>query len=247
MKCPLCGNENLDSTRFCIWCAAPLDNAAPSQPEPTPVAPAQVPVAPTQPSAVPASVPTTPPASSATPNYIPTSVPTQTPSYIPGQSAIPQQNPGYSAGGMNTPIQAAYVAPGTAAPKKVTNVLCILGFIISLVSIFCCGLTAIVSLILSLLGLIFACKKSEKGKGLAIAGLIISALLLAAFIVFIATGRFKVHTNFSLGKKLDTPEKIEEYIKENNWIELEEGSYLVFKSSKSFKYYRQFVELDDYY
>ncbi|MBO4473548.1 MAG: hypothetical protein J5750_01405 [Clostridiales bacterium] len=235
MKCPLCGNENLDSTRFCIWCAAPLDNAAPAQPEQAPVAAAQTPAASAQPAAVPAAAPAQPAAP-------------QSP-YIPVQSAIPQGAPSYAspAGGMNTPIQAAYVAPGTAAPRQVTNVLCILGFIFSLVSIFCCGLTAIVSLILSILGLVFANKNNQKGKGLGIAGIAISAVMLAIFILYLATGRFHVNTNFNFGKKLDTPEKIEEYIKENNWIEIEEGSYLQFKSSKNFKYYRQYDELDDYY
>ena len=247
MKCPLCGNENLDSTRFCIWCAAPLNQPEQTQ---TPAVPEQTPTVPTSvPSSVPQSAPAQTPVQ--TPYSIPvqSAAPQQTPYSIPVQSSIPQQTPSYaSSGSVNAPIQAAYVAPGTAAAKQVTNALCIIGFILSLVSIFCCGVTAIVSLILSILGLVFASGKKQKGKGLAIAGIAISAVLLAIFIIFIATGRFKVSTTFNLpGKKLDTPEKIEEYIKENNWIEVEEDSYLVFKSEKSFRYYRQFDELDDYY
>ena len=253
MKCPLCGNENLDSTRFCIWCAAPLNQSeqtqTPSVPAQTPAVPTAVPTQVQAPSSEPQPVPAQTPVQ--TPYSIPvqSAAPQQTPYTIPVQSSIPYQTPPYaSSGSANTPIQAAYVAPGTAAAKQVTNVLCIIGFIVSLASIFCCGMTAIISLILSILGLVFACSKKQKGKGLAIAGIAISAVLLAIFIAFLATGRFKVHTNINfLGKKLDTPEKVEAYIKENNWIEIEEDSYLEFKSEKSFRYYRQYDELDDYY
>ena len=55
--------------------------------------------------------------------------------------------------------------------------LAIAGFVVSIVSIFCCGFTAIIGLILSIAGLISASKKSKKGLGFAIAGLIISGLL----------------------------------------------------------------------
>ncbi len=55
--------------------------------------------------------------------------------------------------------------------------LAMAGFVVSLVSIFCCGFTAVIGLILSIAGLVSASKKNKKGMGFAIAGLIISGLL----------------------------------------------------------------------
>lgn len=62
--------------------------------------------------------------------------------------------------------------------NKKTNVICIIGFIFSF-------LVAIIGLILSIVGLISAKNNNEGGKGLAIAGIIISAInmILAAFIL----------------------------------------------------------------
>ena len=80
------------------------------------------------------------------------------------------------------------VAPVTAMPQQKTNVLCIVGFIASLVSIPLLGTTAIISLVLCIIGLIVAGKKNEKGKGQAIAGTIISAVLVLVWIVAIIIG-----------------------------------------------------------
>lgn len=69
----------------------------------------------------------------------------------------------------------------TTAPRK-TNGLAIAGFVLSIVSIFfCCGgiVTALPGLILSIIGLKDINKNGEDGKGLAIAGIIISAIMLA--------------------------------------------------------------------
>ena len=58
-----------------------------------------------------------------------------------------------------------------------TSGLAVAGFVVSIVSIFCCGFTAVIGLILSIAGLVSASKKNKKGLGFAIAGLIISGLL----------------------------------------------------------------------
>lgn len=67
--------------------------------------------------------------------------------------------------------------------NRTVSALAVTGFVISLVSIFCCGLTAVIGLIFSIAGLIAASKKEKKGMGLAIAGLIINGLL-TLFIAF---------------------------------------------------------------
>ena len=238
MKCPICGNENLDSTKFCIWCGAPLDTPPVSStgnaPEPASF-PTQDPV----------PAPTPIPTPSSNPAPAPSPIPVQNPSpYMPGYSAIPQENPGSTFGTSPIPIQTAY-AGGYTSNYKPTNVLCIIGFIISMVSIFCCGMTAVAGLALSIIGLILASKHGEKGKGLAIAGIVVSALLTAFFAYAILNGNFKY--SFKIFNRIDTPEEIEEYVTDNTWIDIQEDTCLEFVSSKKFKYYRDFEELDDYY
>ena len=66
-----------------------------------------------------------------------------------------------------------------------TNGLCVAGFVVSLVSILCCGLTSIIGLILSIVGLILANKRGQGGKGMAIAGIIISALFTLLFLAIV--------------------------------------------------------------
>ena len=62
--------------------------------------------------------------------------------------------------------------------KKKPNILCILGFVLSLVSFFLAlyGTVAIAGLILSIIGIVQAKKKEQSLKGLGIAGIVISAV-----------------------------------------------------------------------
>ena len=68
-------------------------------------------------------------------------------------------------------------------PNK-TNGLAIAGFVVSLVSMVlcCCGLLGLVGLILSAVGLSQINKKGQKGKGLAIAGLVIGLIVVALWV-----------------------------------------------------------------
>lgn len=83
--------------------------------------------------------------------------------------------------------------------QKTTNGMAIAGFVISLVSpILCCGTLNWLSLIFSIIGLVQAKNKNGSGKGLAIAGIIISSLMmLIAIIITIAA------TIFSAGPLTD--------------------------------------------
>lgn len=65
--------------------------------------------------------------------------------------------------------------------KKITNVLAIIGFIVSLISIFTVGFPSAVGLTLSIIALVISKKYFKPYKGLAIAGIVISAIM---FIVF---------------------------------------------------------------
>ena len=71
----------------------------------------------------------------------------------------------------------------TVITKKETNKtegFAVAGFILSIVSFFCCGSTSILGLIFSILGLV-NCNKN--GKGLAIAGIIINSIMFVVLII----------------------------------------------------------------
>lgn len=70
-------------------------------------------------------------------------------------------------------------SPTTAQPKK--NVLAIVGFVLSLFSAY----VMFVGLIISIIGLVKSRSLGGKGKGFAIAGIIISLLTIAAIVVLL--------------------------------------------------------------
>lgn len=70
-----------------------------------------------------------------------------------------------------------------------SNGFAIAGFIVSLVSTFlCCGSLNTISLILSIVGLVKAKDYNGAGKGLAIAGIIISAIVIVISIILVIFG-----------------------------------------------------------
>lgn len=77
-------------------------------------------------------------------------------------------------------------------PKAATNGMCLAGFIVSLVNLILCGIVSPISLILSIIGLASASKNGQAGKGLAIAGIVISSIFVVigiiSIIIIIATG-----------------------------------------------------------
>ena len=74
-----------------------------------------------------------------------------------------------------------------------TNGLAIAGFIISLVAAFSFGSSSLLGLILSIIGLTQINKSNDKGKGFAIAGIVISSIMLiVSILVAIAYVAFAV-------------------------------------------------------
>lgn len=63
--------------------------------------------------------------------------------------------------------------------------LSITGFVFAMVSLICCGLVSPLGLVFSIIGLIKIDEGDRTGKGLAIAGIIISAIMLVLFILMI--------------------------------------------------------------
>lgn len=69
-----------------------------------------------------------------------------------------------------------------------TNGLALSGFILSIISIFCCGSFSFISLILSIIGLSNSKNENNSGKGFAIAGIVISSIMILFFIAFYILG-----------------------------------------------------------
>lgn len=79
----------------------------------------------------------------------------------------------------------------TVNQQNDSNGMAIAGFVISLVSfLLCCGTLNWLSLIFSIVGLVQAKSKNGNGKGLAIAGIVISCIVMVLFVVLMITGMF---------------------------------------------------------
>ena len=88
----------------------------------------------------------------------------------------------------SVPVNNNYVTVNT---QNNSNGMAVAGFVISLVSFFlCCGSLNWLSLIFSIVGLVQAKSKNGNGKGLAIAGIVISCIVMVLFIILMITGMF---------------------------------------------------------
>ncbi|WP_051688809.1 zinc ribbon domain-containing protein [Butyrivibrio sp. AE2032] len=237
--CPNCGAENIDGAKFCGNCGGALAAAQPAQPVYQPVQEAQP----------------------AQPVYQPVqeAQPVQ-PVYQPVQEAQPVQ-PDYQQPIPIQPVQPVYaqpiVPPVSNRPK--TNSLCKTGFILSLVGLACIGLTCPIGLILCVIGLFSSSKKKEGGKGLAIAGIIISSIIIVSMTFYFITSWDEFTKEFDFLGGItpvstttdDDDDRKTDYkkiIEKNSWIAKGDQSYLVFtKKDKSFTYYQSYFDLSDNY
>ena len=169
------------------------------------------------------------------------------------------------------PVQPAYQQPVYQAPviqqqvQPVKNTvknngMCTAGFVLSLIGIFTVGLTSIFGLIFSVIGLIVSGKKKEGGKGKAIAGIIMSVIM-----IILVISVYVISFSSSLSNYIDKAEAVAEsvrsgsvdddkdidYVKmieKNNWITMGDNSYMVFdKKNKSFTYYQSYLDTSDNY
>lgn len=76
----------------------------------------------------------------------------------------------------------------TVVTQRKSNGMAVAGFVISLVSLLCCGGLSFLGLVFSIIGLVNAKNCDGDGKGLAIAGIIISSLFVIIFIILMALG-----------------------------------------------------------
>ena len=164
MHCFHCGAEIPDFAKFCTNCGHPVE-AAPKAPDQEPVAAEEL-AAPEGPAQETAEAYTAP--ENASEGY---------------KTANAQLPPSYSNPNYSDPSSSAYTGP---AASSNTNVLAIIGFVCSLifVPVALGTLSAVAGLVLSILGLNNAKKLPEnKGRGLALAGIIISAIRIALILI----------------------------------------------------------------
>lgn len=240
--CPNCGSVN-NGSKFCSNCGTPLPEEQPVQPVAQPAVQPVQPIQQVQPVQPIQQVQPVQPAPQ------PMAQPVMEPVVEPSVPPVYQQ-----------PVQNVYaqsVAPAANEPK--TNGMCKLGFILSMVGIATLGITSLFGLIFSIVGLISSSKKQEKGRGMAIAGIIVSALILIVVIFNIAYLGSEINDTLNeLGLIDDTnviattddddePDDKEELITSINWIEENSESYLTFGKRNSFKYYQSFRDTSDYY
>ena len=92
----------------------------------------------------------------------------------------PAQTGPVESGNYTMPPEYTY-NPNPANPSGMEfDSMCIAGFICSVSGLFCCGLPALVGVILCIIGLVRTGSNGKRGRGLAVAGLIISIIILIA-------------------------------------------------------------------
>ena len=228
--CPNCGAYS-NGTKFCESCGAPIPAEQYAQPA-QPVQQAQ-------------SIPVQPmPAQPIQPQPV-------QPVY---QQPVPiqpvYQQPVYAQGGYQ--MQGSYNPP---VQKQSTNGACIAGFILGLVGLFTFGLTSLVGVIVSMIGVIIAFAKKQKGKVLGLIGLVLSLALCIGWVLFVANAD-KISAYMDANGEGDSLEEWLfdasydgniEIISETDWIRKDNGSYLVFGADDQFTYYADYRVLDNNY
>lgn len=102
---------------------------------------------------------------------------------------IDGQNVGAGAANNTGAANVGTVVNVQSTSVKSTNGMAIVGFVLSLVSsLCCCGAFNFISLILSIVGLVQSKNMNGSGRGLAIAGIIISAIMIIIGIILIIFG-----------------------------------------------------------
>lgn len=114
-------------------------------------------------------------------------VPPQEPQGYPGQQGQPQQPPVYAPPPANpygqVPTNPYYAPPPIVQPPY--NGMAIGGFVLACVSLVLCCLpiTAIVGLVLSIISMPQIDQRGERGKGLAVAGIVLNALVVLGWLL----------------------------------------------------------------
>ena len=166
MFCPNCGIQIPDDARFCPDCGTVLTAAD----EAAQAVSADVPQVPVEPE------------------------PVQQPAVMPQPAPAPvpeiQPAPSFAAPIQPAPSSASSQPPVVFIPAQKNNILCVVGFFGALASILMGGIPSLAALILSVIGLVQTKQRNERGRGLAIAGIIVSSVGVASLIIGIIIAVF---------------------------------------------------------
>jgi len=117
---------------------------------------------------------------------------------------FPDQEPvSAPASSWQQPTSGSAYTPAVIPDAQTYSALAITGFIISIVSIFCCGMTALIGLIFSLIGLFVSLKKTKKGTAFAVVGIIISGILTLFILLSIIVSWTAITTAYENSDDID--------------------------------------------
>ena len=244
--CPNCGASINDGAKFCTNCGGQLPVAQPVQ------QPIQQPVQPAQ-QQYQQSVQIPNPQQQYWQQPSAQSVPV-----TPAEQPVPI-----------VPAQPVYAQPITQplqnrANRPKSNGLCNAGLALSIIGWCTMGLTAPLGLLFSFIGLIVVSKKKEPGKGKAIAGLILSGILIFGLAISLPMVWADIQKEFERGninnpvdfldtldeatdKQTDHTNKYIKKIETNTWVAMEDASCLEFTKPRTFKYYQNYEDTSDNY
>ncbi|MBE7070421.1 MAG: hypothetical protein E7386_07960 [Ruminococcaceae bacterium] len=165
------------------------------------------------------------------------------------------------------PIQPSYAMPITQPVQKrvKSDGWCQTGLIFSIAGWFCMGILSPIGFICSLIGLFTSAHNHKPGRGKAIAGLILSGIIIFSLgtMLAISWGDLKsAIENSEISSPIDILNIMDEAaenksnslekkkvkaITDKTWIEKSRGTCLVFGDGNSFKYYQNRLVMDDNY
>ena len=246
--CPNCGFYCTDGAKFCGNCGGTIMPSQPAQPVAQPQPQVQ-----TQPQPQPQPVyqqPVQPQPVYQQPVY-------QQPAQLqPVYQQPVQPQPVYQQPVQPQPVQPQMqpaVQSGQNVPKVKGNGLCTAGFVLSLLGIFLVGITSLFGLLFSVIGLISAGKKKQKGKGKAIAGLVMSVLTIGGItcsFIFLANPFMDYYEKLT-GRTFPTREVKIDYddmVTKNGWVIAGDETCLHFNSKDhTFNDYLSYLQTSDMY
>ena len=171
IKCNCCGRENSNYAIYCEGCGSLLSTVSDSTDVKTEVDTSSIDTEPAYQESEPVS-----------------------------ESAYePVQTGPVESGNYSMPPEYSY-NPNPARPSGMEyDGICITGFICALSGLFCCGLPALAGLILCIIGLVRTGSNGKKGRDLALAGIIISIVMMIITVIILIAGNgnsFYYSTNY---------------------------------------------------
>ena len=240
--CSKCGSAYNDGAKFCIKCGATLPDGKPVQPM---TAPQRL------------SQPVYQQPTVQQPVYQQPAP--QQPVY---QQPMPQGQPVYQQPAVQPYQQSAQpvvqpyqpqVQPAEREPRAKGNGMCSAGFVLSLLGVFLFGITSVFGLLFSVFGLISAGKKKQDGKGKAVAGIILSVVMLGAMLLVFVFLRNPLLDKYEqlTGRTFPTRKVQVDYddiITDSGWVVAEDGTCIRFDSKdRTFRSYSAAFESSDTY